>query len=342
MEKHVHALFNDTILNQAASNFEMDINSLHKVGGFENYVYGYTLGGNDYILRITHSSHRTSEMISSELDWLEYLYQNHANVCMPVYSLHKRLIEIIPVSKDNYFIATAFSKALGRHMKAEDATDSLFKQWGKAIGKMHYLTKNYVKKDGIITRPLWYDDPIFYKAAEYIPSDHKIVADKLYEMVDKLKALPKEKEGYGLIHTDIHSGNFFIHDGDITVFDFDDCSYQYFISDIAIALFYCLLKPDTTENRLAFADKFLTAFLEGYREENQLDDKWILLLPDFLKLREIELYVVVYRSCDMNNPGPWEQNYMNNRLWLIENDVPFLGDQLDLTKHLVSNVSSNL
>ena len=334
MEKHIHTLFNENILTQASSRYEMDPDSLKKVGGFENYVYGYTLKGKDYILRITHSSHRSSDLIRSELDWLEYLYQNNANVCMPVYSLQEQLIEIIPVSHDNYFIATAFSKAPGRHMKAEDATEQLFKQWGKAIGRMHYLTKNYVPKDGIATRPIWHDDPIFYNAYEYIPSEHKIVADKLCELVDRLKSLPKEKDGYGLIHTDIHSGNFFINEGTITVFDFDDSSYQYFISDIAIALFYCLLGPDTTEHRLAFADTFLTAFLKGYREENHLEDKWLLLLPDFLKLRELELYVVIYRSCDMNNPGPWEQNYMNNRLWLIEHDVPFLGDTLDISKFL--------
>lgn len=334
MEKHIHTLFNDGILNEASSKYKMELGSLRKVGGFENYVYGYTLEGKEYILRITHSSHRSSEMVQSELDWVEYLSKNNANVCIPIYSLHNNLVEIIPVSHDNYFIATAFSKAPGRHMVKDDATEPLFKQWGKSIGKMHCLTKSYVQKDGIMNRPIWYDDPIFYNANEYLPFDHKIVADKLYELVDKLKELPKEKDGYGLIHTDIHSGNFFIDGGNITVFDFDDCSYQYFISDIAIALFYCLLSPDTTEHRLAFADRFLTAFLEGYREENQLDNKWLLLLPEFLKLRELELYVVIYRSCDMNNPGPWEQNYMNNRKTNIENDLPFLGDTLDLTKYM--------
>lgn len=146
--------------------------------------------------------------------------------------------------------------------------------------------------------------------------------------------MPKDKEGYGLIHTDVHSGNFFVDDnGNITIFDFDDCSYMYFISDIAIALFYCLLSPDTVENKITFSYEFLDHFFRGYREENHLDYKWIKLLPDFLKLRELELYVVIYRSCDMDNPGPWEQNYMNNRKYNIEHDIPFIGADLDLSRY---------
>jgi len=43
-----------------------------------------------------------------------------------------------------------------------------------------------------------------------------------------------------LIHTDVHAGNFFVDDGRITVFDFDDSSYQWFASDIAIALYYTI------------------------------------------------------------------------------------------------------
>lgn len=331
MEKHIHTLFNEDILASACSKFNMDGGSIKKVGGFENYVYGYTLDNKEYVLRLTHSSHRSIDMVQGELDWVHYLSNNHSAVCMPIYSKNHQLAEVIPITEDNYFIATSFEKSQGRHIQAKDANDSLFRTWGKAIGKMHQLTKNYKPQSTATTRPAWHEEKLFSNCREYLPEGHEIIADKLEDMIHKIKSLPQDKDGYGLIHTDIHSGNFFINNGEITVFDFDDCSYMYFISDIAIALFYCLLRPDTPENRLAFANRFLKAFLEGYREENQLDDYWIQLLPDFLKLRELELYVVVYRSCDMNNPGPWEENYMRNRKESIENDIPFLGLEWDLS-----------
>lgn len=336
MEKHIHTLFTEDILAQAAAKYTMDPNSLKKIGGFENYVYGYMQTGREYVLRITHSSHRTKELVQAELDWVEYLAKNQAAVCMPVYSIHGHLVEKIPVSDEHYFLATAFERAPGRHMQAPDASDQLFREWGRTIGRMHRLTKDYLLKTSESKRPAWHEDKIFEHAKEYLPEDHWVVADKLSALTQRLKTLPQDRDGYGLIHTDIHAGNFFIHEGHITVFDFDDCSYQYFISDIAIALFYCLLSPDTPENKLAFANRFLNAFLHGYREENHLDGYWIQLLPDFLKLRELELYVVIYRSCDMNHPGPWEQNYMQGRKASIEKDVPFLGIPWDLSPFLGS------
>jgi len=333
MEKYIHELFNEDILMQAAVRYSMDRNSLTKIGGFENFVYGYTWEDQEYILRLTHSSHREKSMVQSELDFIEYLSLHNAAVSKPVYSLNHELVEKISIDENNYFLATAFTKAPGKHMQPSDATDELFTEWGRSIGKMHRLTKDYVPKSSATTRPLWYEDPIFLNPKAYLPEEHHIVGEKLNTLADKLKILPKDKDSFGLMHTDIHTGNFYIHEGKITIFDFDDSAYQYFISDIAIALFYCLLRPDTAENKIAFANHFLHHFLAGYREENQLSDQWLALLPDFLKLRELELYVVIYRSCDMDNPGPWEQNYMNGRKERIEKDVPYLGAVWDIFPH---------
>lgn len=333
MERQIHEIFNDEILSLASRKYAMEEGSLKKIGGFENFVFGFTQEGKDYILRITHSSHRNKDMLASELDFVEFLYQNGADVCMPVYSLNNQLVEIIPVDEDNYFLTTAFSKAPGKHLSPEDGCDALYEEWGRSIGKLHRITKNYTPKNSIQKRPLWYEDKIFTHSYEYLPKGHEIIADKLLSLSERLKALPKTKDSFGLMHTDVHSGNFFVDNGKITIFDFDDSSYQYFISDISIALFYTLLGIETAESKLIFSKGFLKAFLKGYEQENYLSPEWISLLPDFLKLREIELYVVIYRSCDMDNPGPWEANYMKGRKESIENDIPFIGLDLDLAPY---------
>jgi len=43
-------------------------------------------------------------------------------------------------------------------------------------------------------------------------------------------------ESYGLVHCDVNPTNFYVNDGQITLFDFDDCAYNWFINDIAVAL----------------------------------------------------------------------------------------------------------
>jgi Ser/Thr protein kinase RdoA (MazF antagonist) len=110
--------------------------------------------------------------------------------------------------------------------------------------------------------------------------------------------------------------------GTITLFDFDDCNYSWYINDIAIVLFYKAMGADhTTEH----AQEFMTHFLTGYRRENYLDPLWLKEIPYFLKLREIDLYAIIHRSFDVHNlDDPWVARYMEGRRQLIEDGVPYL------------------
>ncbi|MBU1878637.1 MAG: hypothetical protein KJ734_06785, partial [Chloroflexi bacterium] len=111
-------------------------------------------------------------------------------------------------------------------------------------------------------------------------------------------------------------------DGIITLFDFDDCCYCWFVHDIAIVLFYIVMGA---EDELAFTETFLTHFLRGYRRENRLDPRWLNEIPHFLKLREIDMYAIIHRSFDVDNlDDPWCERYMRDRKRRIEHDVPYL------------------
>ncbi len=119
-------------------------------------------------------------------------------------------------------------------------------------------------------------------------------------------------------------GNLFVDEaGNITLFDFDDCVYGWFIYDIAMALFYSV--PFDPPEAASLAREFMPHFLRGYRSENKLDDAWLQELPHFLKLREIELYAIIHRSFDVNNvDDPWAARFMEGRKQWIEYDVPFI------------------
>lgn len=69
----------------------------------------------------------------------------------------------------------------------------------------------------------------------------------------------------------------------------------------------------------------MTYFLKGYCQENQIETEWLIDIPLFLKLREIDLYAVIHRSFDVENiDHPWVAMYMENRKERIENEVPFV------------------
>ena len=64
--------------------------------------------------------------------------------------------------------------------------------------------------------------------------------------------------------------------------------------------------------------------MEGYRRENTIAPEWLGQIPNFLKMREIDLYIVIHRSFDLDDLDPWCTSFMDNRKYKIENDVPYL------------------
>lgn len=69
------------------------------------------------------------------------------------------------------------------------------------------------------------------------------MADRRFdEIMDHPLALPRDPVGYGLIHQDTHTGNLFLaKDGQMTLFDLNDCCYGWYIYDIALVLFYAVM-----------------------------------------------------------------------------------------------------
>lgn len=322
MDKRSRALYNDDILNEAVCRFGSHAVSAVTLNGFENLIYEIQVDGMPRILRIAHSLHRTPEQIAGELDWLNHLADRGVSVARPLPSAEGRLVEILPAADGSVFSAASFEKAPGRPPRREDWQNGLPRTLGRLLGRMNALAKTYRVPDARIKRPEIFDD-IDGFAARYLPPGEETVTRKYDELLAYLHTLPTTPDVYGLIHQDAHGGNFFVQDGCITLFDFDDCLYGWYAYDIAMALFYVLPLHCTDADR-DFGRRFMLEFLSGYRLENDIDAAWLAQIPYFLKLREIDLYIAIHRSMDVNNlEDPWCKDFMRGRKQKIENDVPF-------------------
>ncbi|QQZ10295.1 phosphotransferase enzyme family protein [Heyndrickxia vini] len=294
MEQFVEKLFTQEVIENILTTFNLD-HSYKKLGDFENYVFEVNEQGKPKILRITHSSHRSKQELESELDWIQHLYRCGIKIPNVLLSPEGNTVEKFTV-KDSAFFASLFEKASGHPISLEDSifNEKLFYKWGKMIGKMHRHTKEYQPSERIVSRHHW-DANDLLDFEKYYGKEESQLLEHAKNVVQEIKQLTKSKDNYGLIHSDIHHGNFF-YDGEmIHVFDFDDACYHYFVSDIAIPLYYATNSKHfigTREERNRFAKKFLTAFLDGYQEENKLPREWIKKIPLFLKLRDIDLYAV--------------------------------------------------
>jgi amicoumacin kinase len=298
MEKSVEILFTEDLLKRFLNSFGLQP-EVKKLGDFENYVFEVYLGDGPVILRITHSSHRNLDEIRAELDWMNYLHNQKVN-CPTVYkSINNQIIEALQAADGSFFYACLYSKVPGYSVKirSEEFNEQLFYAWGKAIGQIHCVTKNYKPSKGTKLRPSWEDEELL-DIEIYVPYEKEIIKNSNL-LINELTLLPKNKDNFGLIHSDIHSGNFFYDGKSVHVFDFDDCSYHWFASDIAIPLYYSILygyHSASERGREQFAKKFLTNFIKGYEQHSSLPERWMEQLPLFFMLRDITLFSVLHKK----------------------------------------------
>jgi len=323
MKPDIRALFNKDILAEAGARYGIRSDELHELDGFESFIYAYSRDGRDFILRIGHSHRRSEALVLGEVDWLNFLSRGGAGVARAVASIRGRLVESFSDGVGGHFLATSFVKAAGRPpWENEQWQPPLFENLGRLIGRIHALSKDYLVSDPNWTRPHW-DDPVMLDVDSWLPKGETLILRRFEELMSHLRNLPMDRESYGLIHQDAHAANFFVDvQGDITLFDFDDCTYSWYVNDIAIALFYAVTNVVEPESA---GRTFWTHFRRGYEAECALDPAWLEQVPHFLKLREIYLYAAIHRSFDVDNlTNPWVSQFMVGRRERIINGVPYL------------------
>lgn len=320
------------ILHEAARRYGIRPDDLVKHGSFESYVFEFQRHGRSYILKLTHSLHRTPELVEGEIEWVLHLAESGVSVCRPVPAMAGEMVEVIDGRaveelRDDYFIAYAFEKSPGRATGRKDWDDEMIETWGQTLGRLHRATREYQPSREAIRRFHWDTDPCLSNL-DYLASQPKVM-NRWRETVARLKSFPTDQSGYGLIHSDLHHGNFLFSDGALHVFDCDDCHYGWFGFDIMIPLFYVMRDAEVDPEDIDYAWRFLDRFLSGYVSETSIDTVWIRRIPDFMKLREIDLYTTIVAE-DAAEISGWCRRFMENRRYRIENDIPVIG--LDLSE----------
>lgn len=322
MDPKIAARFNDTILHTAMQRYDIAAERIRLLDGFESFIYEFSRSDGDFILRIGHSLRRTPAMIHGEVDWINYLSDGGTTVARAILSRTGNLVESIDDGHGDEFLCTAFVKAVGGITGKDKVNDRLFLNYGRLIGRMHALAKDYTPSDSAWKRYAW-DGPENNTPDRQLPTTEAVIRQKYQAVVDHLRSLPCDRDGYGMIHQDAHAGNLFVDEEYVmTLFDFDDCVYGHFIYDIAMVLFYTAGWGG--DDFPGFTGRFMPVFFQGYREHNRLDPVWLKEIPPFLKLREIDLFAAILFTMGETPEDAWCARYMKGRREKIEKDVPFI------------------
>lgn len=334
MDPTVQALFDERILAQVADRYGVQPAAIELLGGFESFVFQVELAGQQTILRISHSSRRPAAMIHGEVEWINYLAERGVPVARALDSVNGNLVEVVEAAQGD-FLAVSFEKAPGGPVKRQDWQPALFVSLGRLIGRMHRLTRDFRPGEPGIKRPEWYQESEGF-VSRRLPVEQGAIVERFAALLAHLHTLPTGPESYGLVHTDVHAGNFHLDGDRLTLFDFDDCQYSWFADDIAMALFYAI-PFGRSENEAKDAIRtFFSHFMVGYRQEYDLELAWFEQIPTFMKTRELAVYAAIYEHVagDMSRLGDWDGRFMAGRVGRIANDVPVIElDFVQLATH---------
>lgn len=201
---------------------------------------------------------------------------------------------------------------------------------------MHRLTQSYQLSNPAFKRQEWHEEDQL-KARKYLPASEAAVIERADELLAKIHGLPKPKDAFGMLHTDPHHRNFFVDDkGRITLFDFDDCHYNWFVNDFAILLMGAIWgPPKEIAEPVSYATHLMTHFFRGYAKENRLDPSWLQYVPDFMMLRDLLNFVIVYQALDVANFKPHQVAMLDeHRRRVLEREPLVALDWMQFAKEL--------
>jgi Ser/Thr protein kinase RdoA (MazF antagonist) len=163
---------------------------------------------------------------------------------------------------------------------------------GRSIALMHQNSIEF-KLEGIAQLPTFND--FFWGTEDYLFSEKSKLQLEHREDIQRAHDLIMihTKQLYAvspvhIIHADYHGWNLMWHEGQLSIFDFDDCGYGLEVQDLAVALYYL----DTPEQDAALLEGYTSVRpLPTYSENNMkclLLQRRLLLLNYLFETKNAE------------------------------------------------------
>lgn len=312
----------DALLTLASERYAFDKATLRFISDSTNQVYGFSRDGKDYILRVSRRPAEAVRQMNAEIDWLYFLAERGVGVSLPLRADGGGL-SVFTTDADSGlgFILCAFETAKGRFWDKNSPelwNGRVFYNWGRAVGELHRLTKDYRPSDPLDVRPRFTGREALSDSIRGCPELCRAADETSAEIM----ALPSDADSYGLIHCDAHPWNFFIDGDRINLFDFDDSLYGWFALDIGVALYHGLWWGRKNDAGHDFTNELVKRFLDGYLSANALDGFWLSKIPLFMRYRQL------CKASWFFDPAHIDA-HQRERIENVVNGVLFTGCELD-------------
>lgn len=249
-----------------------------------------------YILRIADFGDRSEKDYLAETEYVHYLAENGAPVADVIPSVNGRLVESMEAEgKIVYVSLFAYAKGIllvdnGYRYREGASLDEYFYNTGKALGAIHRLSKEY---EPVHPRQDYFDKYNMTYLNQLIPEEYSELKAAIERRLDEFRALPKNKDIYGLVHFDYSDGNYHVdmNTGEITVFDFDNCMNCWYMFDLANLWLHnegWTWQEADPGKKFELMQQCFNYQLQGYKTETDIPEEMLEKLPLFIDMVLIE------------------------------------------------------
>ncbi len=276
----------------ALAQYAVHVTDLRFINHAENTTFrAITTRGQSLLVRIHRAGYHTRPALDEELAWLERLSKNRA-VLAPV-PIRSRAGTLLVEATAPGFSAPRQCDVLrwvhGRFLRRSTRPEHL-RQLGELIGRLHVgsrgqpvIHRNYWDASGLLG-----DNPTLGRidAAPLNPSQRRLLEGGRRQLLRELQRFERRfPERLGLIHADLHFGNFLSTANGLAAIDFDDCGRGFLAYDLTIPL----AALENRRDRGWFADigPFRDALFDGYARHCSFDSHDETLTLRLLSVRRM-------------------------------------------------------
>jgi len=216
-----------------------------------------TQSGQKYALRLNINSTRTVSNIQAETQWVRDLARIPLiNVPTPIASLDDQyLVSAHHADSGQTIYGVMYSWLEGEEI-GDDPTLNQLHTVGRAMALLHENSANFTLTDGaelpIFNDFFWGTEDFLFSSQSKVPPRDRELLKKAHDLIMKYIDELYATSAVHIIHADLHGWNLMWHEGQLSIFDFDDCGYGVEAQDIAVALYYL----DTPEQDAALLDGY--------------------------------------------------------------------------------------
>jgi hypothetical protein len=216
-----------------------------------------TQSGQKFALRLNINSTRVLSNILAETQWVRDLARIPSiNVPSPIASLDDQfVVSALHNDSGQMIYGVMYSWLEGEEIGDEPTLDQL-RTVGQAIALMHQNSSDFELIGGAelptFNDFFWGTEDFLFSSKSRLSTEDRSLIEQARDLIMQFTAELYANSPVHIIHADFHGWNLMWHEGQLSIFDFDDCGFGVEAQDIAVALYYL----DTPDQDAALLDGY--------------------------------------------------------------------------------------